>query len=124
MSYDGAALDQPLNYARFLLGDTGSIQILTDDEVNGLIDAHGFNEGVAQCAESILLRLSYEPDKQQDAAGLNNEWKERAKSLRDLAARMRAGAVKTNKQPYDTSPGTKTGVITGPDTTGLMLPDI
>lgn len=126
MSYSATALDQPLNYARFLLGDTANDpgkEILSDDEINGLVNAHGFNEGVAQCAESILLRLSYEPDKQQDGAGLGNEWRERAKSLRDLAKRMREGVVKTQAAPFDTSPGTKTGVITGPDLSGMRLPD-
>jgi hypothetical protein len=129
MSYDPDHLDQPLNYARFLLGDTAydpadaTKEILKDAEITALVSAHGFNEGVAQCAESILARLSYEPDKQQDGAGLNNEWKERAKTLRDLATRMRTGIVKTEAAPYDTSQGTKSGVIKGPDMSGLRLPD-
>lgn len=127
MSYDENLInDRGLNYARFLLGDTANEpgkEMLKDAEILGIIGAHGFNEGVAQCAESILRRLSYEPDKQQDGAGLNNEWRERATTLRDLAKQMRAGITKTNAAPFDTSPGTKSGVIKGPDLSGLRLPD-
>lgn len=109
-----------LNYARFLLGDvTDESHILEDSEINALVAMHGFNEGVAQLAESCVSRVSQQPDQYKDEAGIDVAWtKQRVAHWNELAKRLRGG-IPTTVTP--TGPEVAAAPITGPDLTKLGI---
>jgi len=118
-TYSGSALAVPLNYARFLLGDVvDATHILEDEEITGLISLHGFNEAVAQCAESCITRVAQQPDRYKDEAGVETEWKVKLDGWLALANRMRTGqqteAAIITREVHGRG-------ITGPDTSGMGL---
>ncbi|MCW5936729.1 MAG: hypothetical protein KIT11_05425 [Fimbriimonadaceae bacterium] len=85
------------DYARFLLGDVDSTtHLLEDEEVEALLALRGFREGVAQLAESCVARVSQQPERFEDEAGIQSEWtQQRVRHWTELAARMRANVTKT-----------------------------
>lgn len=118
-SYSASALGVQLNYARFLLGDVASdTRLLEDEEITGLISMHGFNEAVAQCAESCITRVAQQPDRYKDEAGVEAEWKVKLDGWIALAKRMRAGqqteAAIVTREVHGR-------VITNPDTSRMGL---
>lgn len=104
-SYDKTALKtDPVMHARYMLGDTGRLKddagatvwLLDQEEIQGLIDLNGFNEGVAQLADGLVTRFAQDPDKYADEGGVETEWTERIKAWKELAKSLRSGAVKSS----------------------------
>lgn len=93
----------PLHRARLALGDTGFLKdsegtskfLLLDEEITAKISALGYAEGVAQCAEACVARVAQEPDEYEDEVGMRVKWNSRVNEWRDLARRLRSGAIST-----------------------------
>lgn len=68
--------------------------ILQDETIDALISSVGFNEALAQCAESCAAYFSREPDRfvQRGSGGAQVTWEDRVKTLLEIARRARAEA--------------------------------
>ena len=103
-TYDGTILgtDSTMR-ARYQLGDTGrilddddeTVWLLDQEEIEGMIVAYGYAEGVAQLADGLAVRFAQEPDEYEDEGGVKVRWTERVAQWVNLAKRLRAGDVST-----------------------------
>ena len=119
--------DGGLNEARFDLGDIGHIKddtgaavyLLQDAEITGKIATYGYNEGVAQCAESCVMRTAQEPDLYEDEQKTRVQWTKRQGAWEYLAARLRSriGAPATATLTPIT---VAAGVTAGPSNAGMI----
>lgn len=82
--------------ARLALGDTGLLRddagdpvwLMQDETLDALLE-QGYEPGVAEAADALVSQFAQLPTKIGEDEGLNQEWSERIRAWRDLAARMR-----------------------------------
>ena len=103
-SYNAAQLSSSLVYrARLELGDTLAPGVLQDEEIQFYVDQHGYDLGVAFCADACYSRVSQDPDRYKDMGGVEVEWtQQRVRHWAELAAKKRSGESSTTIS----SPGT------------------
>jgi hypothetical protein len=92
MSYDPESLE-PLDRARSALGDTDTVELLTDDHIEMVIGANGFNQGVVSLANELAVRFARKPGSVRLPSGLSVTWPERVAEWRRVASRYSALAA-------------------------------
>lgn len=115
----------PLHRARRLLADVGEIVDemgvpvwqYSNEEISGWITADGFNEGVAKLAQSLATKFAQEPVTYKDDGGIEIDFRERIKTLRELAADLRRN-ISAEVNPLGAS-RFMGGQLSGPSTMGL-----
>ena len=92
MTYS-AISQSSLNLARRALGDTSNdaaLELLTDAEIEALIDADGYNLALALLADGLSVRFAQEPGSVSLPSGLSVTWRDRVEEWRLIATRYRA----------------------------------
>lgn len=113
-TYDPAALESsPRDYARFLLSDTASPWLFQDEEIDSMIALFPPPEGFAQLADAAYLRMAAKGDEWGDG-DTKESYKERAKAYKELAAKIRSGAI----------PAVFGGTTNRPATGAMAEPDL
>lgn len=88
MSYDETSL-APLDLARGALGDTSNdptTELLTDDHIETIIGANGYNQGVVSLANELAVRYAQKPGSVHLPSGLSVTWPERVAEWRRVAS--------------------------------------
>jgi hypothetical protein len=83
--------------ARFQLGDRGTLRdesgdpiwLLQNEEIEGLIELHGYAEGVAQCADALAADFAQQPRVYADESGTRVDMSDRVATWLALAAQLR-----------------------------------
>jgi hypothetical protein len=102
MSYSGNPANSPVDMVRFLIGDTGEPPMLTDEEIQAMLDLYGqdpFRAAVA-CAYSLAARYSGKADK--TVGDLSLTYSSVANGYRDLASQIKgqSGIASSARAPY------------------------
>jgi hypothetical protein len=92
MSYNDT-LPTDKDKARALLGDTATLELLTDGHMLAVLALYAFNGGVAFMAEELAARFAQEPGDIGLPSGLRVSWRDRVSTWLALAAQMRSGGV-------------------------------
>jgi hypothetical protein len=90
MSYD-PTLPTDKDTARFWLGDTGTIELLSDAQYDAVITLYGLEPGTAFLADGLVAQFAQLATSVSLPSGLSVTWAERIRAWRDLAIRLRGG---------------------------------
>lgn len=93
MSYDDTLPDD-LSKARAWLGDTGDVELVTDDHIEAVLALYGsLGPAVAFLADELAVRFAQQPDSVRLPSGLSVSWSDRVKAWQALAANARRGVL-------------------------------
>lgn len=111
-TYD-PTLPTPRDRLRRLTADTStSAPILQDEEIDAMLATFGLREGSAQVVDAVATWCSMQPDSYEESNGFRVSYRERARDLRSLAARIRGGEVLIDGGAASRPVG---GVLASPD---------
>lgn len=90
MPYD-PTIQTDRDRARAQLGDTETVQLLTDAHMDAALELYGYTLGVAFMADELAVRFARKPTSVSNS-GKSVSWAERVRAWQALAIRLRAEA--------------------------------